>query len=804
MELNIATAPRRNSPHWKQSTITWDEIITWMIDPADKKEAGNYILGTLRETEQEHRHAPGQTCTDLHRCKEAIVTRDALMLDADFPAEDFVQRVKDLKVKALVHTTYSSTPESPRYRVIIPLSRPLSPFEYESAATQVMDTVGVDSFDAGSSQPERYMFKPAGEHFDFWVCDGPVMEPPAASVEDILSRNLLPHSKRSPFDLPGVVGAFNRVYTTLDQLIEQFDLPYEPAGGRWRFKGTESAPGMDQINDGLWWSDHATDPAAGHAQSAFDLVRIHVFGGADATAKPDTAINDLPSTRKMMELAEADTAVRNDQLQHDFGPTSPIKTLGYDTDSHLDDDITRNLADRGLREKFRFVVNRGWLRWDGRVWAESDSIELWEPISEAVRTLVEEWMTMGKNNGQLTKLKSFLDVPKMKRVIENLKAVLMIRPEELDSHHDLLNCANGTVDLRTGQLQAHRREDYLTTITETPYVPGARHNDWDQVLSAIRPDVLQWMKLRCGQAATGWRVPDDVVPILQGGGANGKTTFTGAVMTALGGYARILSERAVFNSQGDHPTELMSLQGARFALLEETPEGVPLNVKRLKDVLGAQFITARRMRQDEETFAATHSLFMTTNYHPTVTETDEGTWRRLALVDFPYTYRPGAEGENAREGDPHLRYRMEESPTGQHEAVLAWLVDGAVEWYANDRILPEFPPSVAENMRVWRATSDPLQDYLHSELAKDPAAAIQVRDLYDDFAEWQLREGHPLWNERTFASRFRQHEGVKSMGVVEDRMSPAAKNSKRTLSRRDPMEPMPAGQVRVWAGVRFA
>lgn len=793
--MHIVTAPRRNSAHWEQGTITWDELITWMVDPADHKEAGNYILGTLRPTTKTHR-PDGAPCTDLHRCREAVVSREALMLDADYPAEDFLQQLQGLRVRLLVHTTFSSTPESPRYRVIIPLSRPVPPAEYEAAALHVMEQVGAASFDAGSSQPERYMFRPAGEHFWFHVQDGPMMEPP--TVPD---TPLAPVTKRDPFGLPGAVGAFNRVYRDLDQLVQEFDLPYEPAGGRWRYAGTVSAPGMSQIDEGVWWSDHQTDPASGYAQTAFDLVRIHRFGSEDADSHPGTPVHELPSHGSMLALAEGLPAVREEQVLHDFGPTSPVKSLGYDPDSALDDDLAKNLADRGLNDRFRFVVGRGWLHWDGRVWSACDALELWEPLSAVIRELAEEWLTTGKPGRQITKLKSFLDVPRMKRLVESLRSVLRVSPDALDSHPDLMSCGNGTVDLRTGELRPHSREDYITAMTPVPYVPGASHPDWDAVLASVRPDAVQWLQYRCGQAATGWRVPDDVIPILQGGGANGKTTFTGAIMSVMGGYGRMLSERALFNSQSDHPTELMSLQGARFALLEETPEGVPLNVKRLKDVLGASHITARRMRQDEETFPTTHSLFMTTNYHPRVTETDAGTWRRLALVEFPYTY---GTGEGDRPADPHLRHRMETSPTGQHEAVLAWVVEGARRWYERGCEMPPFPPSVEENMRAWRASSDPLQDYLATEVAPDPDSMVQVRDLYDDFSEWQLREGHPLWNERTFANRFRQHEGVKAMRLTDGRARPSSKNEEHRLSRRDALQPLPEGQVRVWFGLKFA
>lgn len=804
--MNILTSQNVDSYHWKQSTITWNDILLWMMEPASEKANGGFVLGTFQETTVKH---SGRECTGLHRRNGGLVSRDALVLDADFPktGEELLSDVESLGLKSLSYTTFSHTEEKPRYRIIIPFSRPSTEAEYRATANQIMEKLGKENFDPGSDQPERCMFFPAtpdGGMVEFKTTDGDLLQPTLVQPGAELAA-ALDHIKRDPFTLPGTTGAFNRLNPDLNGLIEKYALPYEEeSAGRWRYRGTQSAAGVSEVSPGLWWSSHETDPASGHAQTAFDLVRIHTFGEYDSKAGPDTPVYDLPSQKKAVALLEKDEDVAREMYEHDFGPKSIPAQLGYDPDSLSDGDLARNLAERGLYKKFLYVENRGWLNWVGTHWEDCNDRRLWDPIYEEIRNLVAEWASIGKSARAIADLKKCVDATKTRRLVDTMSSFLVIQSHHLDAEHDLLNCANGTVDLRTGELRKHSREDYLTALSDIQYVPGATHADWDKVLGAIRPDALEWMQYRCGQAATGWRVPDDVVPILQGGGANGKTTFTGAILSALGGYGRILSERAIFNSQGDHPTELMSLQGARFALLEETPEGVPLNVKRMKDVLGAAHITARRMRQDEETFVTTHSMFMTTNYHPKITETDEGTWRRLALVDFPYTYRPGAEGENARPADPHLRNRMEESPTGQLEAVLAWLVEGAKMWYAENRVLPDFPSSVAENMRVWRAASDPLQDYVSNQLEKDAGSAVHVRDLYEDFAEWQMNEGHPLWNERTFANRFRQHEGVKSLGITDERMSPSSKKELRTLSRRDQMEPIPTGQIRVWSGIRFA
>lgn len=792
--MNIATAPHRNSLHWQQSTISWDELVLWMLEPADTKEAGNYILGTLAETTVSHRDTGD--CCGLHRSREAIVSRDALTLDADTPAEDFLERVRALGVRALVHTTYSATPEKPRYRVIIPLSRSVTPAEYTAEVAEVMAAVGESSFDPGSSQAERYMFRPAGDHFRYEVINGPVREP--AAVVDPFAA--MPGTKRDPLELPGIVGAFNRVYTDLNALIAAYDLPYEAAGDRWTLRDSEAAPGVSELATGLWWSSHSTDPAHGHAQTAFDLMRLHRFGQEDSKTAPDTPITERPSFAAATAMAEADDAVRLEALEADFGPSSPLVVLGYDPDSVKDRDVAMQLAERDLRDSFRYTDERGWFRWDGTRWATTTATTLVTPLTESIRDLAREWAASGKTAADVQKVVGLLDQPRIKRLVEMLKSVLLVPSSVFDSRPELLNVGNGTVDLRSGELRPHAREDYITKVTPVRYIEGATHSDWDTALTAMRDDVVGWMQVRIGQAATGHRTPDDLMPVLQGGGANGKTTFTGAISEALGEHAVFLSERVLLSNPGDHPTEVMTLQGARFALLEETPEGQHLNVKRLKSLVGTPTITARRMRQDDETFTSTHSLFLTTNYNLNVTETDTGTWRRLALVRFPYTYSATAQGEGVRTPDPQLRTRMEVSPSGQHEAVLAWIVAGAVEWYAAGGVLPPAPASVVEDTEEWRADADPIFSYVNERLEFDPEASVMVTEVYEDFTNYLTANGRPSWSLKTFSARFGGHALVAGQGVSKSQV----RATQVSLSRLDPLTAAPEGQFRVWKGVKFA
>lgn len=249
---------------------------------------------------------------------------------------------------------------------------------------------------------------------------------------------------------------------------------------------------------------------------------------------------------------------------------------------------------------------------------------------------------------------------------------------------------------------------------------------------------------------------------------------------------------------------MMTLRGARLALLEETPEARHLNVKRLKDVLGCPTMTARHIRQDSVSWSPTHSLFISTNYRPRVDETDRGTWRRLALVLFPYTYRSAGEslvGPNDRPGDPALRQRLEQGRDGRHEAVLAWLVEGAQRWYAASQVMPAPPDRVADDTREWRHQSDAVLRWFDENLVVDPDYCVASAELFEVFTE-SLRAGqHTAWTLPTFTERFGQHDEIVSAGIVAQRVRASASS---LLASRPAgvFKPLPE-RYRAWVGVRF-
>lgn len=314
LTLDLSVAPSVSSRRWEAATLTWERLVDRAHNPESVKDCGGYVAGRLKGTA---------------RRKGQVAYRSAVTLDADAASETLPALVAGLGLRALVHSTYSHTRAHPRYRVIIPIMGPgLSEEEYPRVARGLIEALGEAQFDPGSTQPERLMFWPATANPDEYE----VVE---SSGETATAQGLLrdfgglgptpdhmPGSKRDPFGLPGVAGAFNRVYD-MARAVETFHLPYDPVEGepnRWHYTPAESEGGVIVYPDGYVFSNHASDPAYGRALSMFDLVALHVYGGEDRAAgvPQSTAPADRPSIQRAMREFAARPEIVTELVAADF------------------------------------------------------------------------------------------------------------------------------------------------------------------------------------------------------------------------------------------------------------------------------------------------------------------------------------------------------------------------------------------------------------------------------------------------------------------------------------------------------
>jgi P4 family phage/plasmid primase-like protien len=434
-------------------------------------------------------------------------------------------------------------------------------------------------------------------------------------------------------------------------------------------------------------------------------------------------------------------------------------------------------------QKFIHTNGLGWLKFDGRRWKPVEEIIVAEVVRKALIDLHRSEAESGAEASRLQQISRMLSASRI-RAITYVTKLCKTTEEAFDAHPHLLNVRNAVVNLRDGTLRLHDPALLLTKVTMVNYVPGTTHRDWQRALTALPADAVDWLQIRMGQGLTGYPPPDDVLVVAKGSGANGKTTVFDGVREAAGpDYAVTLPERVLLARTRDHPTEMMGLRGARLGLMEEFPELGHLNVKRLKDLHGVGEMTARYCGKDSVTWKPSHTVFVTTNYLPRVDESDHGTWRRLALVDFPYRYRKAHEEIQTdfdKVGDPNLRERLRRGGEGQHQAVLAWLIEGAVKWYRNGQVMPQAPASVREATAAWRGTSDLLLRYMDENLVFDGEAHVMSTELFEDFTQWLKANGHVAWSDQSFSARLGQHPEAIANGVEKKR---GIRSSRPGLSR---------------------
>jgi P4 family phage/plasmid primase-like protien len=471
--------------------------------------------------------------------------------------------------------------------------------------------------------------------------------------------------------------------------------------------------------------------------------------------------------------------------------------------------LVETLCMEALEGNYRWASGLGWLNWNGSVWAECSEAQVLEEIRLWARAgwdrTLEE-MRGGKDlRGQLDGWKGVLSAGKLGSLLKLARGVagILADANDFDYDPDVINCRNGILDLRTGVLTPHDPDRLMTKITGCDYVKGATHPDWTTALEAVPDDSRDWFQIRSGQAITGHTPPDDMILICQGGGSNGKSSVMDSIAMAAGkrgGYHTVVSDKALLGNASDgHSTEMMPFMGARLAVLEETPEAKRLDVNRVKKLAGTDQITARKIRQDNITFATTHSLVINTNFKPLVDETDHGTWRRLAMLVFPFTFRKPGEactGPNDKAGDPNLRQRLR-ADERVAEAVLAWLVEGARKWYAADMILPPPPRRVEKDTLEWRRESDLILSFIGDVLEFDWNSHIAARELHEVFNKYLVDKGHREWTDRTFVSRFGSHDECSRNSVQRKKIR--ARDGRSTLGG-----PAPTGvNYYAWLGIKF-
>ena len=325
-----------------------------------------------------------------------------------------------------------------------------------------------------------------------------------------------------------------------------------------------------------------------------------------------------------------------------------------------------------------------WLIWTGTHWQLDTSGVVMRYARNTVMGLTHLRKMLPEDMAKVLSAhrKKSLNAPRLKAMVELAQSIpgIPVQLIQLDSDHCLLNCLNGTLDLRTGILRPHERDDLLTKCIPIVYDPHAQCPLWLNFLNEItagNENLSAFLQRAMGYGLTGV-IREHVLFVLYGTGRNGKSTFLNTIMAMLGAYAMKASAELLMASKYDrHPTEKADLHGRRLIAALETEQGRKLNEVLVKELTGGDPIRARRMREDFWEFWPTHKVFLATNHKPVITGTDHAIWERIRLIPFTVTIPRDRQ-------DTMLADKLKAELAG----ILAWAVQGCLTGAFGDSYSP--------------------------------------------------------------------------------------------------------------------
>lgn len=333
--MKIAVGNSRMDKKWKNRDISWEDLCTRVsttIRTTETVEEYRKLKKGLQDAIKDVGGFVGGQLREGRRKNGMVFCRSMLTLDMDYGKPGIWEEIIMLHdFKCCVYSTHKHTPESPRLRMIIPLSREISEEEYPAVARMVAKEIGIDLFDDTTYEASRLMYWPstsANGEFFYQQKEGHDLNPDAylSKYTDWRDTSTWPVSSRQseavrksiaeqadPLQKPGVLGAFCRAYS-IEEAIDTFlsDI-YEPSAmnGRYDYIPADSSAGVVVYDSKFAYSHHATDPVCGKLLNAFDIVRLHKFRELDENVGLDTPISRMPSFKAMSEFALKDDRVKS-------------------------------------------------------------------------------------------------------------------------------------------------------------------------------------------------------------------------------------------------------------------------------------------------------------------------------------------------------------------------------------------------------------------------------------------------------------------------------------------------------------
>lgn len=393
------------------------------------------------------------------------------------------------------------------------------------------------------------------------------------------------------------------------------------------------------------------------------------------------------------------------------------------------------------------AVYKKWFVWNGKYWEQDDGTII-EYAIQCVRSIYTyaDMLPEGDQRKALIQHASRSENGNRIKAMVSLasgKRECLISPDDWDANPWLINCQNGTINLKTGKLQPFRKEDYITRICSTKYDETVATPLWDSLLETITKgdaDMIRYMQKALGYAMTG-DISEQAMFVLYGTGSNGKSTFLNIFSAVMNTYAQSTSSETFMQKKNESVNnDVARLKGARFVTAIEMEENKRLAEALIKSMTGGDKLVTRFLYGEFFEYIPQFKVFLAANHKPVIRDTTNSIWRRIKLMPFQNTFTEANR-------DKHFADKImaKEMP-----GILAWAVKGCLLWQEEGIKEPE---SVRRATEEYRTEMDSFANFFEECCEISEGGRVSNKVLRATYDEWCKDNGEFALSQRPFSQK---------------------------------------------------
>jgi putative DNA primase/helicase len=392
-------------------------------------------------------------------------------------------------------------------------------------------------------------------------------------------------------------------------------------------------------------------------------------------------------------------------------------------------------------------IRKNWYYYTDKIWVVDQEGKIKTLVDEALVKMKKEPVFVSEEMAEEEAKKNLIKHIKYSRgsngktnMLKESQHLLPISPESFDKDKHLLNVQNGYLDLKTGTLHNHDKNKFFTKISSIEYTDKIDCPMWIDFLNQIfnaDTELIKYLQRAIGYSLSG-STEEQMMFILYGNGRNGKSVFLDIITEMMGNYTTNIQPQTIMVKQQSSSanSDIARLQGARLVTTTEPNDGMRFDEGLVKQLTGGDKVTARFLYGDEFDFHPEFKLWMATNHKPIIRGTDDGIWRRMAIVPFTVQIPE-------KQVDKQLKYKLRR----EMKAILNWAVEGYQEW---QKIGLNEPQCIKEQRNEYRTEMDVVELFIDECCHRKEKEKEKAKSLYQVYREWARDNGQYLMSSTKF------------------------------------------------------